>query len=69
LKIDTEGYETQVLRGACEALKRTERIVLELHYPGERQEIEAIVFPMGFSLVKADGNLIFYRRANLSSAW
>jgi FkbM family methyltransferase len=68
LKIDTEGYETHVLRGACETLKKTERIVLELHYPGEQEEIEAIVFPLGFSLAKAHGNLVFYRRANLSSA-
>jgi FkbM family methyltransferase len=68
LKIDTEGYETHVLRGAFETLKKTERIVLELHYPGEQKEIEAIVFPLGFSLTKAEGNLIFYRSANLSSA-
>jgi FkbM family methyltransferase len=62
LKIDTEGYETHVLRGAGETLKKTERIAVEIHYPGERQEIEAILLPMGFSLAKADGNLIFYRR-------
>jgi FkbM family methyltransferase len=68
LKIDTEGYETHVLRGACETLKKTDRIVLELHYPNEQKEIEAILFPIGFSLAKADGILVFYRRANLSSA-
>jgi FkbM family methyltransferase len=68
LKIDTEGYETHVLRGACETLKKTERIALELHYPGERQEIETIVSPLGFSLVKANGNLVFYRKVTRSNA-
>jgi FkbM family methyltransferase len=67
LKIDTEGYETHVLRGASETLKKTERIALELHYPGERQEIEAIVSPLGFFLVKARGNLVFYRKGTPSS--
>jgi FkbM family methyltransferase len=67
LKIDTEGYETHVLRGASETLTKTERIALELHYPGERQEIEAIVSPLGFSLVKATGNLVFHRKEVLSS--
>jgi FkbM family methyltransferase len=60
LKVDTEGYETHVLRGASETLKKTVRIVLELHYPGERQEIEAIVSPLGFSLAETHGNLVFY---------
>jgi len=67
LKIDTEGYETHVLRGAGETLKKTERIAIEVHYPGERQEIEAIVFPLGFSLVKASGNLVFYIKGTPSS--
>jgi FkbM family methyltransferase len=68
LKIDTEGYETHVLRGASETLKKTQRIALELHYPGERQEIEAIVSPLGFSLAKVYGNLVFYKRGTPSSA-
>jgi FkbM family methyltransferase len=68
LKIDTEGYETHVLRGASETLKKTERIALELHYPGELQEIEAIVSSLGFSLVKAYGSLVFYRKGTLSRA-
>jgi FkbM family methyltransferase len=67
LKIDTEGYEIHVLRGASETLRKTERIALELHYPGERQEIEAIVSPLGFFLVKARGNLVFYRKGTPSS--
>jgi len=68
LKIDTEGYEIHVLRGASETLRKTERIALELHYPGEQQEVEAIVFPLGFSLAKADGQLVFYRKGIAPSA-
>jgi FkbM family methyltransferase len=60
LKIDTEGYETNVLRGASETLKKTRQIALELHYPGERQEIESILFAVGFSLARAHNNLVFY---------
>lgn len=59
LKIDTEGYETHVLKGASETLKKTKRIAVELHYPGERQEIESILFPLGFSLAKMHDALVF----------
>ncbi len=68
LKIDTEGYETHVLRGASETLKKTQRIALELHYPGERQEIEAILCPLGFSLVKMQDELVFFCRAKPGGA-
>jgi FkbM family methyltransferase len=60
LKIDTEGYETHVLRGASETLKKTKRIAFELHYPAEQQEIESILFPLGFSLAKMHAGLAFY---------
>ncbi len=60
LKIDTEGYETHVLRGASETLKKTKRIAFELHYPGEQQEIDSILFPLGFSLAKMHAGLAFY---------
>jgi FkbM family methyltransferase len=62
LKIDTEGYETHVLQGAHETLKRTSRIALELHYLGEDQEIESILAPLGFVLKNRRGNLMFYSR-------
>jgi FkbM family methyltransferase len=69
LKIDTEGYETQVLKGASETLKKTQRIALELHYPGERQEIEAILCPLGFSLVKMHDELVFFCREKPGGAY
>lgn len=62
LKIDTEGYETHVLLGASETLEKTNRIVLELHYPGEQSEIETILFPRGFYLEHFQDNLVFYCR-------
>jgi FkbM family methyltransferase len=62
VKIDTEGYETHVLQGASETLKRTKQVVLELHYPGERQEIESILGSLGFSLAKMHGDLVSYHR-------
>jgi FkbM family methyltransferase len=65
LKIDTEGYETNVLRGASETLKKTKRIALELHYPEERQEIESILFPLKFSLMTIHNDLVFYHRTAL----
>jgi FkbM family methyltransferase len=64
LKIDTEGYETHVLQGASETLKKTRRIALELHYPGEALEIESILLPLGFSLWKRRGGLDFYSRGD-----
>ena len=48
LKIDTEGYEAQVLRGASDVLTRTQRIAVELHYPSEREEIDSLVLSQGF---------------------
>jgi len=52
LKIDTEGYETHVLQGAFETLKKTRRIALELHHPGEALEIESTLLPLGFCLLQ-----------------
>ena len=64
LKVDTEGYEMHVLRGASETLQKTRRIALELHYSGEREEIESILLPLGFSLITAHDKLVFYGRIN-----
>jgi FkbM family methyltransferase len=60
LKIDAEGYETHILKGASETLQKTRRVALELHYPGEREEIDSLLLPHGFSLVKMTNNLAFY---------
>lgn len=68
LKIDTEGYETHVLVGASETLKKTNRIALELHYPGEQSEIESILFPRGFYLAHMQDGLVFYSQGGTASA-
>jgi FkbM family methyltransferase len=68
LKIDTEGFEIRVLQGAIEILKKTDRVALELHYPGERQEIDSILLPLGFYLAETSNDLVFYRRRDSSSA-
>jgi FkbM family methyltransferase len=62
LKIDTEGYETQVLRGGAATLGKTLAVVCELHFPGEKQELDAILYPAGFTLSSESENLVFYRR-------
>jgi FkbM family methyltransferase len=62
LKIDTEGYEAKVLQGAPDTLKKTRHVVLEMHYPGEAEEIRAMMEPLGFSLSKVQGGLVFYQR-------
>ncbi|MGH9325177.1 MAG: FkbM family methyltransferase [Terriglobia bacterium] len=62
LKIDTEGYEMQVLKGASEALERTERIVMEIHRDAEKREFDLLLLPRGFRFVTREAGLLFYTR-------
>ena len=48
LKIDTEGAETLVLRGAGRILRRTRHVVLEYHSPDLRAECLRILTEAGF---------------------
>jgi hypothetical protein len=48
LKIDTEGYEVECLKGAQETLRRTDRIVLEYHSFDLRDEVMTILENSGF---------------------
>ena len=48
LKIDTEGAETLVLRGASRILRRTRYVVLEYHSPELRAECLRILTAAGF---------------------
>jgi len=54
LRIDTQGYELEVLRGAPKTLKHIKRIELELHRPtsypgaGSLEDIDAYLIPLGF---------------------
>ena len=49
LKMDIEGAEVMALRGATETLKRTGRIVIEVHKPEYIELIKEILIKNGFS--------------------
>lgn len=52
LKIDTEGHESEVLKGAKATLAKTEKIVLEYHTPGQKAQITETLTKNGeFGLV------------------
>jgi len=58
LKIDVEGAELDVLKGAEESLKFTKNIAMELHYEGEDEEIRRFLEERGFT-VKIVGNMLY----------
>ena len=62
LKIDTEGYETHVLRGATGILGLTERLIIEIHDETDKSEFQALLLPLGFQLICSDAGLLFYSR-------
>jgi FkbM family methyltransferase len=61
LKIDVEGAELKVLRGAEEGLKVTRNIAMELHYEGEREEVKDYLEKRGFE-VKIVGSMLYASR-------
>ena len=58
LKIDVEGAELDVLKGAEESLKFTKNIAMELHYEGEREEVRRFLEERGFT-VKIVGSILY----------
>jgi len=50
LKIDVEGAELEVLKGAEESLKITRNIAMELHYEGEDEEVRRFLEERGFTV-------------------
>jgi FkbM family methyltransferase len=48
LKLDVEGNELEVLKGATETLKNTKKIVLEYHSEGSRNACESFLREKGF---------------------
>lgn len=62
LKIDTEGAEVEVLRGAAALLGRTDRVVLEWHTPTLRAEAAAILTANGLERALARGSIDYYAR-------
>jgi FkbM family methyltransferase len=65
LKVDTEGYELEVLAGASQTLKKTERIVLELHFTDERAQLDSVLHPLGFEFIGQRDDLVFYVSSDL----
>lgn len=61
LKIDVEGYEVECLSGATEALKITDRIILEYHSEQLRQKCRKILTEAGY-LIREKNGLIFALR-------
>jgi FkbM family methyltransferase len=63
LKIDTEGHELPVLRGAAaSALQIARHVVLEIHAGPDYDAVERIMTSAGFSRQDRDGALVFYER-------
>jgi FkbM family methyltransferase len=54
LKIDTEGAEVDVLRGAEQTLKMVDRIILEYHSRALGAQVTALLHNDGFVLVRQD---------------
>lgn len=51
LKIDVEGAEGEVLRGAQSALQITDRIVVECHSVSAGREVSALLAEVGFAVI------------------
>jgi FkbM family methyltransferase len=62
LKVDVEGAELEVLRGAEESLKVTRNIAMELHYEGEGEEVKDYLEKRGFK-VRVVGNMLYASRS------
>jgi FkbM family methyltransferase len=61
LKVDAEGYESRVLMGATETLKKTDRIVIEAVTQADREDVASILLP-SFRCVATDGDVLYYSR-------
>lgn len=62
LKVDAEGYESNVLMGANNVLRRTHRVVIEAVTPSDRQKVHAILQPYRFRLCGKMGEVFYYDR-------
>ena len=62
LKIDTEGYETEVLKGATKTLQQTDRVILEIHNESDKRDFDDLLLPLGFRFVARQADLLFYLR-------
>lgn len=61
IKIDTQGYELPILKGAIETIKRTFPVlILELERKKDLREVELLLHPIGYSAVDANKHDIIW---------
>ncbi len=68
LKVDAEGYETRVLKGALTALERTDRVLVEACTESDRKSVESILLARGFRFVTRADDVLYYSRVTMPSA-
>jgi len=66
MKIDTEGVEADILRGAKETLSTIVHkvVIAAYHYPDEVDELSEILMKTGFSVTEREGYLYAISRRN-----
>lgn len=67
LKIDTEGSEYEILRGASSTLARTERVVLEHHSPELLRTCRELLAASGLEQLRADDSIAYFARTSASA--
>ncbi len=60
LKLDVEGAEVEVLRGARRVLPMVERLVLEVHAPARLDALRALAAAAGLRQVYAEGSYAYF---------
>ena len=61
LKIDCEGAELEVLKGAEESLKITRNIAMELHDKNEKEVIKSFLDQRGFKVI-INKNILYAKK-------
>lgn len=61
LKIDVEGFEVEVLKGAVECLKTARHVVLEYHSKDLETECRRLLNDAGFQVIEKNGLLFAHR--------
>jgi FkbM family methyltransferase len=59
LKLDIEGYETEVLRDNLDTVKNCRVVAIELH--GTKQDIDSLLLPLGFRFIPVTKGYIYCR--------
>ncbi len=62
LKIDVEGFESEVLRGAPHCLERARWVMLEYHSPALKEECRLLLIKSGFETEQIGNELWFGRK-------